>query len=243
MKLKPLGFGSAFNSQEYGNNSWYFVMRNRVFIIDCGSTAFNSFKEKKLDKYDSVNVIITHLHTDHIGSLGTLIEYLFYVKGLKTNIITDIHLRKDLRTLLSISGIEETMYNLVTNTYENKEVYHLDVGITFLETSHVPQLQSYSLLIDFWDTQKRIYYSGDANDLPNPLKIFNKPELSVDHVYIDYSINGSPVHLSNEQPLKQLAEWFSDSTIHLMHLDNYIEIYKDDLKDILKDNSNIKIGE
>lgn len=243
MKLKPLGVGSAFNSQEYGNNSWYFVRRNKVFMIDCGSTVFNSFKEKKLDKYDSVNVIITHLHTDHIGSLGTLIEYLFYVKGLKTNIITDIHLRKDLRTLLSISGIEETMYNLVTNTYENKEVYHLDVGITFLETSHVPQLQSYSLLIDFWDTQKRIYYSGDANDLPNPLKIFNKPELSVDHVYIDHSINGSPVHLSMEQPLKQLAEWFSDSTIHLMHLDNYIEIYKDDLKDILKDNSNIKIGE
>lgn len=243
MKLKPLGVGSAFNSQEYGNNSWYFVRTNKVFMIDCGSTVFNSFKEKKLDKYDSVNVIITHLHTDHVGSLGTLIEYLFYVKGLKTNIITDIHLKKDLRTLLSISGIEEDMYNLITNSYEDKEVYHLDVGITFLEASHVTQLQSYSLLIDFWDTQKRIYYSGDANDLPNPLKIFNKPELSVDHVYIDYSINGSPVHLSNEQPLKQLAEWFSDSTIYLMHLDNYIEIYKDDLKDILKDNSNIKIGE
>lgn len=242
MKLKPLGFGSSFNSQEYGNNSWYFVRRNQVFMIDCGSTVFNTFKEKRLDKYDLVNVIITHLHTDHVGSLGTLIEYLFYVKGNKPNIIIDIHLRKDLRTLLSISGIEENMYNLVTNNYENKEVYHSDIGITFLEIGHVPQLQSYSLLIDFWDTKKRIYYSGDANDLPNPLTIFNKPELSVDHVYMDYSINGSPVHLSIEQPLKQLAEWFSDSTIHLMHLDNYIEIYKDDLKDILKDND-IKIGE
>lgn len=242
MKLKPLGFGSSFNSQEYGNNSWYFVRRNQVFMIDCGSTVFNTFKEKRLDKYDLVNVIITHLHTDHVGSLGTLIEYLFYVKGNKLNIIIDIHLRKDLRTLLSISGIEENMYNLVTNNYENKEVYHSDIGITFLEIGHVPQLQSYSLLIDFWDTKKRIYYSGDANDLPNPLTIFNKSELSVDHVYMDYSIKGSPVHLSTEQPLKQLAEWFSDSTIHLMHLDNYIEIYKDDLKDILKDND-IKIGE
>jgi phage metallo-beta-lactamase superfamily protein len=242
MKLKPLGFGSSFNSQEYGNNSWYFVRRNQVFMIDCGSTVFNTFKEKRLDKYDLVNVIITHLHTDHVGSLGTLIEYLFYVKGNKLNIIIDIHLRKDLRTLLSISGIEENMYNLVTNNYENKEVYHSDIGITFLEIGHVPQLQSYSLLIDFWDTKKRIYYSGDANDLPNPLTIFNKSELSVDHVYMDYSIKGNPVHLSTEQPLKQLAEWFSDSTIHLMHLDNYIEIYKDDLKDILKDND-IKIGE
>ena len=242
MKLKPLGIGSAFNSQEYGNNSWYFIKNNKVFIIDCGSTVFNSFKEKGLDKYESVNVIITHLHTDHIGSLSTLIEYLFYVKGFKSDIITDIHLRKDLRTLLSISGIEESMYNLITNNYEDKEVYHLNLGITFLETGHVPQLQSYSLLIDFWDTKKRVYYSGDANDLPNSLKIFNKPELSVDHVYVDYSINGSPVHLSTEQPLKQLAEWFSDSTIHLMHLDNYIEIYKDDLKDILDKYPYINIG-
>lgn len=242
MKLKPLGVGSAFNSQEYGNNSWYLVRRNKVFMIDCGSTVFNSFKEKKLDKYDSVNVIITHLHTDHIGSLGTLIEYLFYVKGSKPNIITDIHLRKDLRTLLSISGIEESMYNLVTNTYENKEVYHSDIVITFLETSHVPQLQSYSLLIDFWDTQKRIYYSGDANILPNPLTILNEPTLAVDHVYIDYSINGSPVHLSTKHSLTKLAICFSGATIHLMHLDNDISVYEDELKDILK-NKDIKIGE
>lgn len=242
MKLKPLGVGSAFNSQEYGNNSWYFVRRNKVFMIDCGSTVFNSFKEKKLDKYDSVNVIITHLHTDHVGSLGTLIEYLFYVKGSKPNIITDIHLRKDLRTLLSISGIEESMYNLVTNTYENKEVYHSDIVITFLETSHVPQLQSYSLLIDFWDTQKRIYYSGDANILPNPLTILNESALAVDHVYIDYSINGSPVHLSTKHSLTKLAICFSGATIHLMHLDDSISTYEDELKDILKDND-IKIGE
>ncbi|WNM50996.1 metal-dependent hydrolase [Staphylococcus phage Alsa_3] len=242
MKLKPLGIGSAFNSQEYGNNSWYFLKNNKIFIIDCGSTVFNTFKEKGLDKYESVNVIITHLHTDHIGSLGTLIEYLFYVKGFKPDIITDIHLRKDLRTLLSISGIEESMYNLITNTYEDKEVYHSDLGITFLETGHVPQLQSYSLLIDFWDTKKRIFYSGDTNDLPDPLKIFNESELVVDHVYIDYSINNSPVHLSTEHALTKLAEQFSDSTIHLMHLDNYIEIYKDDLKDILDKYPYINIG-
>ncbi|WNM50761.1 metal-dependent hydrolase [Staphylococcus phage Alsa_2] len=242
MKLKPLGIGSAFNSQEYGNNSWYFVRKNQVFMIDCGSTIFNTFKEKGLDKYDSVNVIITHLHTDHVGSLGTLIEYLFYVKGNKPNIITDIHLKKDLRTYLSISGIEEDMYNLITNNYEDKEVYHSSLGIKFLETDHVPQLQSYSLLIDFWDTKKRVFYSGDSNALPDPLKIFNESELAVDHVYIDYSINGSPVHLSTEHALTKLAIWFSGATIHLMHLDNDIKTYKNKLRDILDKYPYIKIG-
>lgn len=28
-KLKSLGFGSAFNSQEYGNNSWYFIENDK----------------------------------------------------------------------------------------------------------------------------------------------------------------------------------------------------------------------
>ncbi|WNM50518.1 hypothetical protein Alsa1_CDS0168 [Staphylococcus phage Alsa_1] len=134
------------------------------------------------------------------------------------------------------------MYNLITNTYEDKEVYHSDLGITFLETGHVPQLQSYSLLIDFWDTKKRIFYSGDTNDLPDPLKIFNESELVVDHVYIDYSINNSPVHLSTEHALTKLAEQFSDSTIHLMHLDNDIKTYKNKLRDILDKYPYIKIG-
>lgn len=157
MKLNPLGIGSAFNSQKYGNNSWYFIKNNQVFMIDCGSIIFNTFKEKGLDKYKSVNVIITHLHTDHIGSLGTLIEYLFYVKGFKPDIIIDINLKKDLRTYLSISGVEENMYNIITNSYEDKEVYHSNLGITFLETSHVNQLQSYSLMIDFWDSKKKSF--------------------------------------------------------------------------------------
>lgn len=243
MKLKPLGFGSAFNSQEYGNNSWYFVRRNQVFMIDCGSTVFNSFKKKELDKYDSVNVIITHLHTDHVGSLGTLIEYLFYVKGLKTNVITDIHLKKDLRTYLSISGIEENMYNLITNNYEDKEVYHSSLGITFLETSHVPQLQSYSLLIDFWDSQKRVYYSGDFISLPDIVTIYGNGDLEVEHVYIDFSINNSPVHLSNVELLERITRWFIDIPIHLMHLDDDVEVYKERLEKMLAYNSNIKVGE
>ena len=243
MKLKPLGIGSAFNSQEYGNNSWYFVRRNQVFMIDCGSTVFNTFKEKGLDKYNSVNVIITHLHTDHIGSLGTLIEYLFYVKGFKTDIITDIHLKKDLRTYLSISGIEENMYNLITNNYEDKEVYHSNLGITFLETSHVPQLQSYSLLIDFWDSQKRVYYSGDFNSLPDIVTIYGNGDLEVEHVYIDFSINNSPVHLSNVELLERITRWFIDIPIHLMHLDDDVEVYKERLEKMLAYNSNIKLGE
>lgn len=242
MKLKPLGFGSAFNSQEYGNNSWYFVRKNQVFMIDCGSTVFNTFKEKGLDKYNSVNVIITHLHTDHIGSLGTLIEYLFYVKGFKPDIITDIHLKKDLRTYLSISGIEEDMYNLITNSYNDKEAYHSNLGITFLETDHVPQLQSYSIMIDFWDTQTRVYYSGDSSKLPDPLNILDNSELKVEHIYIDFSIKDSPVHLNGLHSLKKITNWCYKIQIHLMHLDDNISVYEDKLQDILKDND-IRVGE
>ncbi|HDJ3805758.1 TPA: ribonuclease Z, partial [Staphylococcus aureus] len=48
-KLEMLGFGSAFNSVEYGNTSGYFESDDSIYIIDCGSTVFNEILRRKLD--------------------------------------------------------------------------------------------------------------------------------------------------------------------------------------------------
>ena len=86
--LTFLGNDSGFGDR---NNSAYVEIENELFIIDCGFTVFNEIKNKfDFNKYKKINIIITHLHNDHAGSLSQVILYLWFIYHKKTNVITNI---------------------------------------------------------------------------------------------------------------------------------------------------------
>lgn len=87
MDLIFLGRGSAFNTCE-GNTSAYFIDNNELFLIDCGESVFGELKERNiLNDVSCVNILITHTHSDHVGSIGSLIMYCYYVLKIGVNII------------------------------------------------------------------------------------------------------------------------------------------------------------
>ena len=87
MNLLFLGRGAAFNPKE-GNTSAYFLENNQLFLIDCGESVFERIINKKiLNNIETINVIITHTHSDHVGSLGSLISYSYYKLHKPINII------------------------------------------------------------------------------------------------------------------------------------------------------------
>ena len=87
MELNFLGRGSAFNPKE-GNTSAYFIENNELFLIDCGEDIFERIiKNNVLKDIEKINALITHTHSDHIGSLGSLIMYSYYIIKKKVNII------------------------------------------------------------------------------------------------------------------------------------------------------------
>ena len=87
MELIFLGWGAAFNPKE-GNNSAYFVENNQLFLIDCGESIFERLIESGvLERIQSINLMITHTHSDHVGSLGSLVMYSFYILHKPLNII------------------------------------------------------------------------------------------------------------------------------------------------------------
>lgn len=255
-KLKSLGFGSAFNSQEYGNNSWYFIEDDKVFMIDCGSTVFNTFREKGLDNYKEVNVIITHMHTDHVGSLGTLIEWMYYVKGVKINILAYNALRRDLLDYLLISGIEESMFTLEVTPYSKLYINKDNIEVIFTEVNHVPQIKAYSITLIRNDTDM-IIYSGDTTEkfqsgndyLFSHYSWFMDrfPELRLTGLYLDASLNESPVHANYYKNIMGTCDRLGEdlnrfnTEVVIMHLDDTVENYKEKL--IRQDEYPITIGE
>ena len=97
--LTFLGKDSGFGKN---NNSAYYIEKNELTIIDCGFSVFEKIKEKpNLEQYNSINIIITHLHNDHSGYLSQLILYLWFVLGKKATILSQC---QNIQQYLDITG-------------------------------------------------------------------------------------------------------------------------------------------
>ena len=183
MELFFLGRGSAFNTDE-GNNSAYFIDKNELFLIDCGESIFERIIDKGLlDDINCVNVMITHTHSDHVGSIGSLIMYCYYVIHKSINIIISKYslYKDDLINLIRIFGCTNDMYSIVyEDEFDNK--YSLFNSIKYMKTNHVSQIPSYGIL--FNTTDGVLYYSGDTSDLDNIFDLINS-NVVIDKIYVD----------------------------------------------------------
>lgn len=195
-----LGFGE-------NNNSAYFETNNQLYIIDCGFSVFSKIKNKfDFNKYKSINIIITHLHNDHAGSLSQIILYLFFVFNKTVNVFSKCNRIKE---YLDITGTPEEAYQLKEESEKLK----------FIKTDHVKYLDAYGFKIEI--NNRKIIYTGDSNNL----KSFIPYLKDADEFYVDVSKFGG-AHLKIDSVLDELIEISNHGTkVYLMHIDDkkYIE--------------------
>jgi Cft2 family RNA processing exonuclease len=195
MELTFLGRGAGFYPAE-GSTSAYFLDKGELFLLDCGESIFKSFVEKKLlDSVSALNVFITHTHSDHIGSLGSLLLYTSVTKNITTNIISDENVAylPHIHTVLDIYGLPKRMYR-ITDTSEFDSRYSQFNRVRYIKTFHCDDLKSCAIL--FETNSGLVFYSGDMKD-PAPLIKIIKSGQKIDKIFIDAN-NGpapNPYHL------------------------------------------------
>lgn len=184
------------------NNSAYIEVDNKLIIIDCGFSVFNEIKKRfDLKSYNSINIIITHLHNDHAGSLSQVILYAYYIYAKKVTVISKC---KEIKKYLEITGVDDKIYNL------KEDMDNLE----FIKTEHVKGIDSYGFKIKIKD--RNILYTGDTNTLQPFMPYLN----NVDEFYVDVSKAGG-VHLKIDdiiEVLKTIKKKGID--IYVMHLDD-----------------------
>lgn len=229
--LTFLGRGSAFNTKE-GNTAAYFKYDNnkKMFLIDCGSTVFSKIMESNvLDGVKELDVAITHLHPDHVGSLGDLIFYMYYKKGIIVNLyIPDVnkpfrYYEFDIFSYLAIQGIRIYMMNIKSES---------DISNPFIinitrNNFHHKGIRSYFITIinnmnNNGKVPKRIHYTGDVRVLiTNHTVMINNNKDIIEQVYIEACEpdKGCNVHL----PIDKLIEFIPveyRSYYTIMHFDS-----------------------
>jgi ribonuclease BN (tRNA processing enzyme) len=195
MELTFLGRGAGFYPAE-GSTSAYFLDKGELFLIDCGESVFEAFVEKKLlDSVSGLNVFITHTHSDHVGSLGSLLLFASVTKNIKTNIIGDENMvfLPQVRALLDIYGLPKRMYRIAdASEFDNR--YSQFSKVRYIKTFHCDELKSCAVL--FETNNGLVFYSGDMKDSA-PLAEIIKSGQKIDKLYIDSNNdpNPNPYHL------------------------------------------------
>lgn len=202
-----LGRDSGFGKK---NTSAYAMIDKRLLLIDCGQTVMTQLQEKNLlNNISGIDVIITHMHGDHVGSLSQLALYSYFTLGKPINIITAC---SKIEEFLTITGVER--YCQIPGFPEERYTRNNDF-VTFIKTNHVGnEMDCYGFSTKINGTH--IVYTGDTTTIEPFMHELTKGT----QLYCDASTVGG-VHLKLEDNIKLLNELTKKGvSVYLMHLDN-----------------------
>lgn len=216
MEFQFLGRGAAFNPKE-GNTAACYIENGRMLLVDCGETVFERLLERQLlEGLQAVDVCITHLHSDHVGSLPSLLLYCRYSLKIPARLILpkeDEDYCRKLTTLLGWMGCPEGSYCVET---ELNGTYTGVRTLRYMPTEHTADLEAFSLA--FETEHGWVFYSGDTSTT-RTLSAFLDTNPLIDRIYLDATTADYPgnVHL----PLRTIAEFIPESLrekTYLMHV-------------------------
>ena len=216
MKLQFLGRGAAFNPQQ-GNTAACLREGGRLLLLDCGESVFGELMRRGLlEGVREVTVALSHFHSDHCGSLGSLGHYCRFALRAELRFVVpddDAYLAS-LKALLRLFGVPEAGYSLIPSggTLGFSAVERLEL----VKTRHAPDMPCYSFVLE--TAEGGVFYSADTCT-EEQLLGFMRTHPAFERAYVDVTAaeGAATIHL----PLRRLAEAVPPalrSRVDIMHI-------------------------
>ena len=213
MDLHFLGVGSAYNPA-MKNTSAYLAIGRSMILFDCGETVFESlFNRKRPDHFDEFYVLITHCHSDHVGSLGSFISYCHFCQKKTVHVCFP---SEQIVQYLALSGVVGSMYEYIGKP---SALTISGLTITSVEVNHDPLIPCYGYLVQTCDYC--FFYGGDSTQIPSEITdLLTKNK--IDKIYQDTSYEfycSNNIHGSLEGLCQQIPEEYRHKIV-CMHFNH-----------------------
>ena len=213
--LQFFGRGSAFADQ---HTAAFFREQGDLILLDCPGTAFQKVKRFDWSNVFNVYVLITHTHGDHIGGLGTLLQYLFFTQYKRLTVVAPSELvREDLQLqLIRIEGCQPEWFSLL-NVQQLQKPWLQRAVLTEHTDTLRRKCYGYVLIV----AGKTVVYTGDTRTLEPFLPYLHPGSF----LYTELAAIQSGVHLYVQDTLPRLKALSEQGvSVFLMHLDCEEEI-------------------
>lgn len=171
MQLTFLGTGSAEPTATRQNLSILIEAEGKLILIDCGNSPAQSILKVGCKLESLTDVIITHIHTDHIYALPSLVHSMWLHGGIKEGKKITIHAQNDAvelgKKLIQLFELESKRcaVQIKWNTLDQTISDTIQIGVksldfTFFNVTHgnIPTIG-----ISIKDNDgKKIVYSSDS---------------------------------------------------------------------------------
>lgn len=235
------GCGAGLNPAMGSNSAYIMTPSGGMILLECGESVFARMKDlSDFNRAEWLVIILSHTHSDHSGSLGTMVLYNHNVLNRPVSIIAGGYRQKvEIRSLLRSFGVPDDNYNLVTNAgmfrrapYRYmKTIPDMSFSLMMEKTKHVPQLACYSICLMKTHSDKphpiELAWSGDTNCPEDVLSLLQLDPMP--RIYLEVRADESDEHTSLsdiEDCLDILSEdnvrkkWTLRKQITLMHFDS-----------------------
>jgi ribonuclease BN (tRNA processing enzyme) len=164
IKIYPLGVNGAF-TKYYHNNYVFQLGNNRKLLVDAGTTLRNSLPESGFKETDITDIIITHLHSDHVGGLEEFAQRCKWIYNHRPNLLIRKDLAGGLSQILSsglcTDGLKLSDYfNIQYVDYKFLiEDYRID--LIYTDNLHAENMLSMGLKITDIQEKKNVIFTSD----------------------------------------------------------------------------------
>lgn len=134
IRIKQLGNGGAFDYLSVNSSFLIESTKESYFLFDCGYSVYAELRRqdtlKEIDLNKLKYIYISHMDDDHMGSLKTLIYYMFFILKKRVHILAYADVFKELKAYLSdIDGyvengvkVKDSLFNLIDISFGDCKV-------------------------------------------------------------------------------------------------------------------------
>lgn len=211
--------GPAIRTGGPSPTSHLLVVRDRIYVVDCGLGVTRGFVEAGYHLSRLATILITHHHSDHNLEFGNLI-HTAWTAGLATPVkvwgptgmrhMTSAFLelnRFDIETRIEDEGRPNLAGLIETNEYTAGPVFDDGtVRVTALRNLHPPVTDSFALRFDFTNANgeaRAVVFGGDTTYLPSLADFARGADVLLHEAMYGPGVDALVARVKNGSRLKQ----------------------------------------